>query len=78
LPDGSRKITSIQELTGMEGEVVTLQEIFGFEQVSVDAEGKVRGKFRAKGVRPRWVEKFKALGIPVSYDIFDTSRSFEV
>jgi pilus assembly protein CpaF len=78
LPDGSRKITSIQELTGMEGEVVTLQEIFGFEQASVDAEGKVRGKFRAKGVRPRWVEKFKALGIPVSYDIFDTSRSFQV
>ena len=78
LVDGSRKITSIQELTGMEGEVVTLQEIFGFEQVSVNAEGKVRGKFRAKGVRPRWVEKFKALGIPVSYDIFDTSKVFEV
>ena len=78
LPDGSRKITSIQELTGMEGEVVTLQEIFGFEQASVDAEGKVRGKFRAKGVRPRWVDKFKALGIRVSYDIFDTSKSFEV
>jgi pilus assembly protein CpaF len=78
LPDGSRKITSIQELTGMEGEVVTLQEIFGFEQASVDAGGKVRGKFRAKGVRPRWVDKFKALGISVSYDIFDTSKSFEV
>ena len=78
LLDGSRKITSIQELTGMEGEVVTMQEIFGFEQVAVNGEGKVTGRFRAKGVRPRWIEKFKALGIPISYDIFDTSRSFEV
>jgi len=78
LLDGSRKITSIQELTGMEGEVVTMQEIFGFEQVAVNGEGKVTGKFRAKGVRPRWIEKFKALGIPISYDIFDTSKSFEV
>jgi len=78
LLDGSRKVTSIQELTGMEGEVVTMQEIFGFEQVAVNGEGKVTGKFRAKGVRPRWIEKFKALGIPISYDIFDTSKSFEV
>jgi pilus assembly protein CpaF len=78
LLDGSRKITSIQELTGMEGEVVTMQEIFGFEQVAVNGEGKVTGRFRAKGVRPRWIEKFKALGIPISYDIFDTSKSFEV
>ena len=78
LVDGCRKITSIQEITGMEGQVVTLQEIFGFEQASVNREGIVTGSFRAKGVRPRWVEKFKALGIPVSYDIFDPSKSFEV
>lgn len=78
LVDGSRKITSIQEITGMEGNIVTLQEIFGFEQTSVNHGGNVKGRFRAKGVRPRWVEKFKALGIPVSYDIFDTSKVFEV
>jgi pilus assembly protein CpaF len=78
LLDGSRKITSIQEVTGMEGEVITLQEIFGFQQVAVNHEGNVKGKFQARGVRPRWVEKFKALGIPVSYDIFDTSKVFEV
>jgi len=62
----------------MEGEVVTLQEIFGFEQTSVNQGGNVKGRFQAKGVRPRWVEKFKALGIPVSYDIFDTEKVFEV
>ncbi len=78
LLDGTRKIVSIQEVTGMEGEVVTLQEIFGFEQTSVNQGGNVKGRFLAKGVRPRWVEKFKALGIPVSYDIFDTAKVFEV
>lgn len=78
LLDGSRKIVSIQEITGMEGEIVTLQEIFGFHQVSVNGGGNVRGRFQAKGVRPKWVEKFRALGIPVSYDIFDTSKTFEV
>ncbi len=78
LLDGTRKVISIQEVTGMEGEVVTLQEIFGFEQTSVNHGGNVKGKFQAKGVRPRWVEKFKALGIPVSYDIFDTEKVFEV
>ncbi len=78
LLDGTRKIVSIQEVTGMEGEVVTLQEIFGFEQTSVNHGGSVKGRFQAKGVRPRWVEKFKALGIPISYDIFDTAKLFEV
>jgi pilus assembly protein CpaF len=78
LLDGTRKVVSIQEVTGMEGEVITLQEIFGFQQIAVNHEGNVKGKFQARGVRPRWVEKFKALGIPVSYDIFDTSKVFEV
>ncbi len=78
LMDGTRKIVSIQEITGMEGEVVTLQEIFGFEQTSVNQDGNVKGRYRARGVRPRWVEKFKALGIRVSYDIFDTEKVFEV
>lgn len=78
LLDGTRKIVSIQEVTGMEGEVVTLQEIFGFTQTGVNPDGNVKGRFQAKGVRPQWVEKFKAFGIPVSYDIFDMSKVFEV
>jgi pilus assembly protein CpaF len=53
LTDGRRKITSIQEITGMEGEVVTMQEIFAFRQTDVDATGKVTGHFQATGIRPK-------------------------
>src|SRR6478672_2224649 len=49
LSDGSRKVTSISEITGMEGDIITMQEIFVFEKVGVTAEGKVVGRFRATG-----------------------------
>jgi pilus assembly protein CpaF len=78
LADGSRKIVSLQEITGMEGDTITLQEIFFFEQSGVNASGKVRGKFRAQGIRPRFVEKFKALGISIPYDLFDGKKVREV
>ncbi|OGP63491.1 MAG: pilus assembly protein CpaF [Deltaproteobacteria bacterium RBG_13_53_10] len=78
LVDGSRKVTSIQEVNGMEGETVTLQEIFYFEQTGVDSQGVVRGRFRARGVRPRFVEKFKAMGIQVSPTLFDTDKVYEI
>lgn len=78
LSDGSRKMTSLQEVTGMEGEVITLQEIFTFEQTALDEDRKVRGRFSATGVRPKFVEKFKALGIEVSPDIFDPLKVYEV
>ena len=78
LADGSRTIVSFQEITGMEGETITLQEIFFFEQTGVDAAGKVRGRFRAHGIRPRFVERFKALGISIPYDLFDTGKVYEV
>jgi pilus assembly protein CpaF len=78
LVDGSRKVASFQEITGMEGETITLQEIFSFEQTGLDPKGQVRGKFRAKGIRPRFVERFKALGIPIPYDLFDTGKVYEI
>jgi len=79
LADGSRKIVSFQEITGMEGETITLQEIFFFEQTGIDATtGKVKGRFRAHGIRPRFVERFKALGISVPYDLFDTGKVYEI
>ena len=78
LTDGSRKITSFQEVTGMEGDTITLQEIFHFEQTGVDKQGVARGKFKALGVRPRFVEKFKAMGIPIPYDLFDTDKVYEI
>jgi len=78
LVDGSRKITSFQEITGMEGDVITLQEIFSFEQKGVDGDGRIKGRFFPKGIRPRFVEKFKASGIPISHDLFDPRKVYEI
>jgi pilus assembly protein CpaF len=60
LTDGKRKITSIQEITGMEGDVVTMQEIFAFTQTGVGANGEVQGYFHATGVRPKFADRSKA------------------
>lgn len=71
LIDGSRKLVSIQEIVGMEGNIITMQEIFRFEQTGLDANGRVKGTFRSMGVLPGFVERFKALDIPVPYEIFE-------
>lgn len=70
LADGTRKMISIQEITGMEGNVVTLQEIFAFEQTGVEENGKIKGRFKACGVRPRFMEKFQAMGISIPSAVF--------
>src|SRR4249919_2612018 len=71
LSDGTRKVTSIAEITGMEGEVITMQEIFTFEKLSVSQEGKVIGRFRASGVRPKLCERLRASGIHLPADMFE-------
>jgi pilus assembly protein CpaF len=71
LSDGSRKVTSVSEITGMEGDVVTMQEIFVFEKMGVTQDGKVIGRFRATGVRPKCCERLKASGIHVPADMFE-------
>ena len=63
LTDGTRRIVSISELTGMEGEMITMQEIFQFERTGVDAAGKVLGRFRTTGIRPRFAERLKQYGM---------------
>jgi pilus assembly protein CpaF len=63
LTDGTRRITSISEVTGMEGETITMQEIFQFERTGVDAGGKVIGHFRSSGIRPRFAERLKQYGM---------------
>jgi pilus assembly protein CpaF len=63
LTDGTRRITSISEITGMEGETVTMQEIFQFERTGTDASGKVVGRFRTTGIRPRFSERLKQYGM---------------
>ncbi|HHY46270.1 MAG TPA: CpaF family protein [Firmicutes bacterium] len=71
LRDGTRKIVRITEVQGMEGEVVTTQDIFLFEQLGVDERGRVAGEFRATGIRPRSADRFEAHGIHLPPDIFD-------
>src|SRR6187401_361593 len=71
LSDGSRKVTSISEITGMEGEVITMQEIFTFEKMGVTQDGKVIGRFKATGVRPKVAERLKASGIHLPPDMFE-------
>ena len=78
LSDGSRKVTSLSEIVGMEGETITLQEIFLFQQTGLDDQRKVHGEFKASGVRPKFVERFKALGIACNPDIFDPEKIYEV
>jgi pilus assembly protein CpaF len=70
LSDGSRKITSISEITGMEGDTITMQEIFVFEKMGITQDGKVIGRFRATGVRPKCCERLKASGIHLPADMF--------
>ncbi len=71
LSDGSRKVTSVSEITGMEGEVITMQEIFLFEKMGVTQDGKVIGRFRATGVRPKLCERLRASGIHLPADMFE-------
>ena len=77
LTDGARKLVSLQEITGMEGEVLAMQEIFRFEQTGVSPEGKVMGRFSATGIRPRFVERLRMFGATVPEAAFDPSRVFE-
>jgi len=71
LTDGSRKVTSVSEITGMEGEIITMQEIYTFEKVGITQDGKVVGRFRATGVRPKCCERLKASGIHLPADMFE-------
>jgi pilus assembly protein CpaF len=77
LSDGSRKVMSVQEVSGMEGDVVTMQEIFKFEQTGIDQNGKVKGRFRATGIRPKFAEKFQAMGIQIPTELFDSAKVYE-
>lgn len=74
LSDGTRKITSIQELTGMEGDTVSLQEIFSFKQTGVAADGAVLGYFSATGVRPRCWDRLNARGVELPQTLFVPHR----
>ena len=69
-PDGTRKITALTEIQGMEGDIITLQDIFVYEQKGKDENGRVIGRFRPTGIRPKFMDKLMNSGIQVSNDIF--------
>ncbi|HEY1463283.1 MAG TPA: CpaF family protein [Terriglobales bacterium] len=73
LADGTRKVISISEVTGVEGDVITLQDIFVFERHSVDENGKVKGIFKATGVRPKFSEKLATMGCRLRPALFESS-----
>jgi pilus assembly protein CpaF len=77
LIDGKRKITSIQEITGLEGDVVTMQEIFAFRQTGVGADGMVEGYFHATGVRPKFSERLRPFGVALPDAMFDSARHYQ-
>lgn len=78
LTDGSRKIVSIQEITGMEGDVINMQEIFTFQRTGVGQDGTVRGHFRATGVYPRFAERLRVYGVGLPDETYDPARRFEI
>jgi pilus assembly protein CpaF len=70
LPDGTRKVTCIAEITGMEGPIITMQDLFVFERQGYDENNKVRGKFKPTGIRPKFAEKLLGAGIQLPLDMF--------
>ena len=71
MADGTRKVTGISEITGMEGDVITMQEIFVFDRTGIGPKGTVTGRFRATGIRPKCAERLAAAGMPLPMDMFD-------
>ena len=73
LSDGTRKVTYMTECVGIEGEQVTTQDIFVFERLGITPEGKIRGRFKATGVRPKFSERLRAIGIEFPMSLFQQS-----
>lgn len=74
LMDGSRRVVQVSEVTGLEGSMITLQEIFTFRQETIDANGKVIGQLHSTGIRPQFTERLHAFGVELPPDVFGTGR----
>jgi len=73
LSDGSRRVTFITECVGMEGEQVTLQDIFTFERTGLTKDYRVKGRFRPSGIRPKFYDRLLACGLELPASLFETS-----
>ncbi|TLD41874.1 MAG: Type II/IV secretion system ATP hydrolase TadA/VirB11/CpaF, TadA subfamily [Candidatus Jettenia ecosi] len=74
LVDGSRKLVSLQEVIGMEGNIITMQEIFSFKQHGIDENGRVKGSFEMSRILPKFFDKFHAIGVPLPDGTFDSVK----
>ena len=72
MADGSRKVITVSEITGMEGDVVSMQDIFVFERQGIDESGKVRGMFRATGIRPKFADRLAIAGCRLRPALFES------
>jgi pilus assembly protein CpaF len=77
LTDGRRKLISISEITGLEGDTITMQDVFTFRQTGVESDGTVKGYFQASGVRPRFMERLNARGLTLPESLFDPAKRLE-
>jgi pilus assembly protein CpaF len=77
LSDGTRKLISLQEVVGMEGDLITLQELFTFQQTGLDENRRVKGRFKATGVRPKFAERLAAKGVALPPELFDPQKVYE-
>lgn len=71
LQDGSRRMVSITEVTGMEGEVISMQEVFRYERLGVESNGKIIGRFNATGIRSAYSDRFKQWGYDLPASIYE-------
>jgi len=76
MKDGTRKVTNITEVQGMEGDVIVMQDIFVYEQTGMDENGKIIGRLRPTGIRPKFIEKFETQGIFLPASVFGADRFF--
>jgi len=74
MSDGARKVTSISEITGIEGDIISMQEIFGFKKTGLAENGAVLGEFAATGIRPRLSERLAASGVNLPPSMFESTR----
>jgi pilus assembly protein CpaF len=70
LSDGKRKVIAISEIVGMEGDMITMQDIFVYDREGISEDGKVVGRFKATGIRPKFADRLKAYGIPLPAAMF--------
>ena len=77
LGDGKRRLLAVSEITGMEGDVITMQDIFKYQRLSTEEDGTIQGRFVATGIRPKVMEEFQSRGIKVPDSIFDPSSNLE-